>query len=226
MKRRDFLRSTSLLLPVVWGGLSAGLPEKLFGQPTENNMFSLSIVTDKPSETIHNVENIFRFSKYSNFNINFSEYKLVGKHVADFALIENGNLVNYLKNGSEFSKYLRKTAQNLSFPKNVTDPALLIFSAGNSGKPQYFDVSVSNKLVKRIPVNTKNGIYKINGIKGKLELEINGKSAKVFSSSCRHKTCLEMGEIKNPGENLVCIPEQISISVSGTRKGNIDSVTF
>lgn len=226
MKRRTFLKSGSLLIPAFIGGLSLKTTRQLFAMSSENSTFSLSIITDQPSVTIHKIENLFRFSEFQTLNINFSEQKLIGEQVADIAFVRGNSLINYLNSDDGFSTHLKKIANSFSFPRKVTNPTLLEFSAGTSGKPEYFNISIGNNLYKRIPVNTKNGIYEVAGKNGKIEFEISNETAKIHSSSCKHKTCLKMGEIKNPGESLVCIPNQISISVSGKSNSKIDSVTF
>ena len=226
MKRREFLRNGSLLIPAFLGGLSTGLPMKLFAESTDRDAFSLSIITNQSTTAIHKIEQALRFSEFNKLNINFSEHQLIGEHISDIAFVKNNSLINYFTKNDKFSNNLKKIAHSFSFPNKVTNPTLLVFSAGNNNKPEYFNVSVGNKLLKRIPVNSKNGIYKIEGINGQVELEINAKSARIHSSSCKHKTCVGMGEIKKSGENLVCIPNRISISVSGNLKSNIDSVTF
>lgn len=226
MNRRSFLRNGSLLIPAVIGGLVTNLPIKLLGKTKGKTAFSLSVITDTPTVAINEIGNAIRFSKYKTLNIDFSEHQLIGEHISDLALVENGSLINYFKSIDEFSTNLKKIASKFSFPQKVVNPTLLLFSAGDSGQPEYFNVSVSNRLVRRIPINSPNGIYKIDGVKGNIEMEIIGKSAKIHSSSCKHKTCIGMGEIKNSGESLVCIPSRISISVSGKSNSIIDSVTF
>jgi len=227
MKRREFLKKGSVLIPVVLGGLATSSPIKLFGKSSNNKtVFSLSIITDKPTLTINKIGNAFRFSEFRNLNINFSEHKLIGEQIADIALVKNSSLINFNKFNDKFSTNLKKIANSFTFPKKVTNPTLLVFSAGDNGNPQFFNISVANRLVERMPINSKNGIYKIKGTKDFIELEINKKSARIHSSSCKHKTCLKMGEIKNTGESLVCIPNQVSISVSGNSHKKFDSVTF
>ncbi len=69
-------------------------------------------------------------------------------------------------------------------------------------------------------------LYRIEGLKGHVDIRIKNKSASIISATCKHKTCMNMEAISRPGENLVCIPNQINISIAGKSLLGVDSITF
>ncbi len=226
MKRRNFLTKGTISLPAVFGGMTAGLPIDLFGKDKKDNSFSISILTESPAEFVREIEESLKLSEFRNIVISYKEHQLYGEFLADIAYIKSGSLIDFYSASDKLSERLIRAAKLHSFPRKVIDPALIVFSSGGGGDSKSFNVSVGNELVNRIPVKAKNGMYRIKGAEGFVDLEIEDKSARIHSSSCKHKTCVEMGEIKNPGENLVCIPNKIIISVSGKSVSLIDSITY
>ncbi len=47
----------------------------------------------------------------------------------------------------------------------------------------------------------------------------------MHSSPCPHQICVEMGEIRHSGENVVCIPNRVSIRIRG-QAADIDAVVY
>ena len=130
MKRRDFLKYSSLILPAAAAmGVVNPFTSKVLAAVKKSDSFSLSVITNQPSKTIHMIEQAIKNSEYRNNSLDFSEYQLDGRHVGDFAFIKSRQLIDYHKGADEFSQLLKDTANSLSLPKPIDNPVLLRFSS-------------------------------------------------------------------------------------------------
>ncbi len=73
------------------------------------------------------------------------------------------------------------------------------------------------------PLN-ENATYEINGKIGKSIIEVKDKTVCFIESPCPNKTCISDGCISNAGEFLACLPNCISVTITG--KGGVDDVSF
>lgn len=225
MKRRQFLTNASTLL---LGSLT--LPKILSANnfpltQTGNAPFSLNLVTDQPDKAIGLVDKFFKNSKSNYGKISFEEIQLTGNHVSDIAFVKNGKLVDFRKETNFFTKELGKISKQLELPKKVTNPKLIKFY-NQSPKPEFANVFSTGILVDRLALKEDFNSKVIKNSKGEIEFSIQNGKAKITEATCKHKTCLSMGKINKAGESLVCIPNQITIALEGTKNGLTDSVTF
>ncbi len=228
MKRRDFLKYSSLVLPATAAmGMINPFTSKVFAAVNKNESFSLSVITDQPSKTIHTIEQAIKNSKYGNNSLQFSEYKLQGRYVGDIAYVKSQTLIDYHKNKDEFALLLNESANSLSLPRTLDNPVMLRFSSEqNSLQPGGVNIFRGNTLIKQLSLNKDIEHYRVDGLKGHVDIKIKNKSVSITSASCKHKTCMNMNPISKPGENLICIPNQINIAVAGKSLFGVDSITF
>ncbi len=66
---------------------------------------------------------------------------------------------------------------------------------------------------------SENGIHSFTGPLGTTEIEIKDGRARVISSPCRNRLCIESGW----SENLCCLPNRIIATASGG-EGDLDAV--
>jgi hypothetical protein len=228
MKRRDFLKYSSLIVPAtaVMGVINP-FNNKVFASVKKTDPFSLSIITDQPSRTIHTIEQAIKNSVYGKNPLEFTEYKLKGRHIGDIAFVKSQSLIDYRKGMDEFSLLLDESASSLSLPRPLDDPILLRFSS----QQKMFESSNVNifrgdTLVKQLSLDNDLKHYRIEGLKGHVDISIKNKLVKITSATCKHKTCINMEPISKAGENLVCVPNQINISIAGNNSFGVDSITF
>ncbi len=228
MKRRDFLKYSSLVLPATAAmGIINPFTSKVFAAVKENDNFSLSIITDRPSKTIHTIEQAIKNSEYRKKALQFTEYQLQGRHIGDIAYVKSQSLIDYHKSKDEFSMLLDESANSLSLPRTMDNPMLLRFSSEqNSLQPNGINIFIGNTLIKQLSLNNDVESYRVEGLKGHVDIKIKNKFVSITSATCRHKTCMNMNPISKPGENLVCIPNQINISIAGKSLLGVDSITF
>jgi hypothetical protein len=228
MKRREFLKYSSLVLPATAAlGMINPFAKKVFAAIKKNSSFSLSVITDQPSRTIHTIEQAIKNSEYGKDTLQFTEYLLKGRHIGDIAYIKAQTLIDYHKKTDEFSMLLDESANSLSLPRTLDDPVLLQFSSNqNLQEPGNLNIFRGETLINQLSLDNDNDLYKIEGLKGFVDIRIKNKTVKIISSSCKHKTCMNMEPISKPGENLICIPNQISISIAGKNSFGVDGITF
>jgi hypothetical protein len=228
MKRRDFLKYSSLVLPATAAmGLINPFTKKVFAGVKKNESFSLSVITDKPSRTIHTIEQVIKNSEYGKNALQFTEYQLQGRHVGDIAYTKSQTLIDYHKGKDEFSMLLDESANSLSLPKILDNPMLLRFSSEqNSLQPGGINIFRGNSLIKQLSLNNDVEHLRVEGLKGHVDIKIKNKTVSITSATCKHKTCMNMNPISKPGENLVCVPNQINIAIAGKSSLGVDSITF
>jgi len=61
---------------------------------------------------------------------------------------------------------------------------------------------------------------------GRMLVEIMDKKIRVKKSECPRQLCVNMGWIKHPGENIVCIPFKTLIEIKSPDKAVVDAVVF
>ena len=228
MNRRDFLKYSSLILPAttVMGVINT-FTNKVFAGTRNNNSFSISVITSKPSGTIHLIEQAIKNSEFGKSALQFSEYKLNGRFVGDIAFTKSQQLIDFHKKTDEFSSLLNDTANSLSLPGIFDDPVMLRFSSEqNRLEAGNINVFRGETLVRQISLDKNLDHFRVEGLKGHVDFSIKNKSVKITAATCRHKTCMNMQPISKPGENLICIPNQINISIAGKNSFGVDSITF
>jgi len=228
MKRRDFLKYSSLILPATAAmGMIGPFANKVFAAVQNGDSFSLSVITDQPSRTIHTIEQAIKNSEYGKSTLEFTEYLLKGRHVGDIAYVKSQTLIDYRKRNDDFSILLDDSVSSLSLPRTLDNPVILRFSSQQDLlEPGSVNIFRGDALVNQLSLDNDKELYRIEGLKGYVDIRIKNKSVSIISASCKHNTCMNMEPITKPGENLVCIPNQINISITGKSLLGVDSITF
>lgn len=145
----------------------------------------------------------------------FSQSVLIGQYKADIACVLDNKLLNFYQSDMSLADDLRKVVKKLRFPRNIENPILLSFrSATYYPKSKYANVFVNNELKKKINLNENISSERVKTNKGELYLRVENGKAKAVESSCKYKTCVKQGEIEHCGDNIICIPNGVRISIS------------
>ncbi len=193
------------------------------GQVAETG-FTIEVLTGDADKAVELLSGII--PGISASPIHFSEHILPGKYVGDLIFVNNNSLVNYRQRRDEISRKLAKISEQLRLPSNVTGPKLLVFSAGNNNiKPKAASLFIDNQLVERFELNDNIKEYIIKTNSGEMAMAIEDDSARILSSSCRHGTCVRTGPVRRAGQNIVCIPNRVRLSIEGYRRDGIDAVS-
>jgi len=94
----------------------------------------------------------------------------------------------------------------------------------SKSKVQSIIIRSDGSIVKDIPLKD-NGEYLIKSKEGELTFIIQSQEVKVIESTCPDKLCIKQGWISKQGESIICLPNRISITITG---GNnvVDSTTY
>ncbi|MCK4307587.1 NusG domain II-containing protein [candidate division WOR-3 bacterium] len=89
---------------------------------------------------------------------------------------------------------------------------------------KYCIISVNGKDAYKLLLSEPQKI-EVKGALGESIIEIKDKSVRMLDSSCLLKICVHQGEIKSPGETIICVPNRVMIRIAGPAFGGIDAVT-
>jgi hypothetical protein len=66
----------------------------------------------------------------------------------------------------------------------------------------------------------------VAGPLGETVVEIRDGTARVLRSPCPHKICISMGEIRDSGEWVACLPNRVFIRIEGGERDEVDATTY
>ncbi len=72
---------------------------------------------------------------------------------------------------------------------------------------------------------TEDGELVVPGPKGDTIVMVEAGRVRIDSSPCRQHICVGMGRISAPGSSIVCVPNQVVVTVLGEGRPAIDAVT-
>jgi hypothetical protein len=229
MDRRTFLRQSSLMIPgISMAGMLGVTPGKSLAASAFSKSFSLSVVTDQPDKALVMVQELLKQIELPDKNIRYTEYILHGDHVADIAYTRSGQLINFYKDNEPVCTELRKIASRLDMPHSCENPLMAHFSCeAGVQKPTGIRVFKDNQMIIEKSFPNRTETIQLDAPKGKVVLELTkDHSVRFAEASCTHKTCMTMGPISQAGQNLVCIPNRVAVTITGTNLTGVDSVTF
>ena len=79
-------------------------------------------------------------------------------------------------------------------------------------------VSSDDRIVFVAPLD-KNRRVELDGPLGITVLQIENGAARIISSPCSQKICIGMGEARDTGDLLACVPNHLVISIEGDSDG-------
>jgi len=184
---------------------------------------SLMIVTDGPDDAIAAVENWLR--GFARGTVRVQTAHLAGSHTGDVALFRGGRLVDYRTGSDTDVGALRRLAASHGLPRPIENPTLVRFEAGgNPGQATRADVIRNGVLIGSLPLDRDVDARRIESEHGHVILSIGNGHARITDASCKHKTCMGLGEIGSAGQSLACIPARIAVTLSGASL--IDATTL
>ena len=98
---------------------------------------------------------------------------------------------------------------------------LFHFVTGSSG--HYISVKSDGKVIATYSLD-QNATYVIDTVFGSNTLVIEDGCAYVIDASCQDKICEGMGKISRKGEMIICLPNELFITVTAGEDGEVDAV--
>ena len=89
---------------------------------------------------------------------------------------------------------------------------LLFVLRGKSSEGSYVIIMHQNEEKARFSL-TSNGVYDINDGKNKIEI-LDGKVRMIYAD-CPDELCIRQGWIEYDGQSIICLPNKITVMVSG-----------
>ncbi len=225
MNRRSFLQQSALLASgIVLGSWNS---KGLLAANSASMQLSVDVLTTEPVRAVGLIEALIQNSNLSLKNLVYTDYQLLGDYVGDIVVTTNGQLLDYKKQNGDFAQNIAEISQSLGLPAQVQNPSRLRIATAVPGqKAEKIHIFHKNTLLAELDIRENNEVIDIPASHGNLQLSVQNGRAKLRTASCKHKTCVKMGSIARPGEQIVCIPNEIRISVSGIRSSGVDSLAF
>jgi len=88
-------------------------------------------------------------------------------------------------------------------------------------------VKSRGEIVKYIHLQNDENVQRleIEGKVGLLIIEIKDGMVRMVSSNCPEKICIKQGWIKNPGQSIVCVPNEVVVYIDNDNEELPDAIT-
>ena len=98
-----------------------------------------------------------------------------------------------------------------------------LFFVSNEGKEAL--VRVGSNPPKKVSLEINKRID-VEGERGRVVIEVKEGRVRVVESSCFQKICVNTGWINKPGQNIVCLPNKVLVTIEGKKSPEIDAVSY
>jgi len=99
--------------------------------------------------------------------------------------------------------------------------SLLLFPQGGAGSTAV--VTLDGREIARLELS-RPGSYPLN-VPYPVTLTVEDGAVRVSEAHCPGRDCLHTGAISRQGQTIVCLPNRLAVSISGTNSSEIDAVT-
>lgn len=90
----------------------------------------------------------------------------------------------------------------------ITVPIIIVVSSADTAKTAV--ISYDGKAEKVISLS-ENEIYNIHGV----EITVGGGKAYVSNTNCPDRLCMKMKNAENVGDSIICVPNKVSVRITG-----------
>ena len=104
----------------------------------------------------------------------------------------------------------------------VVSLAVVLITTLTRREGGYVEVEKNGELIATYSLSV-NGEYSLNG--GTNILVIEGGVAYLKDANCPDKTCVKTGKIRYVNQSIICLPNEISITVRGGSDNGVDLVS-
>ena len=104
----------------------------------------------------------------------------------------------------------------------VVSLAVVLITTLTRREGGYVEIEKNGELVATYSLSV-NGEYSLNG--GTNVLVIEGGVAYLKDANCPDKTCVKTGKIRYVNQSIICLPNEISITVRGGSDNGVDLVS-
>jgi len=86
-------------------------------------------------------------------------------------------------------------------------------------------IKVGNRTVQRLSLRIDRMIN-LEGEKGRVVIQVKDGGVRVVESSCLQKICVNTGWIERPGQNIICLPNKVLVTIEGKESYKVDAVSY
>ena len=104
----------------------------------------------------------------------------------------------------------------------VVSLAVVLITTLTRREGGYVEIEKNGELIATYSLSA-NGEYSLNG--GTNILVIEGGVAYLKDANCPDKTCVKTGKIRYVNQSIICLPNEISITVRGSSDNGVDLVS-
>ena len=210
MKRRNFLKLSGLV--VASGAMTSFKSVNAFSKVLKNSTdnFSLEAVVKDSDSALKLLEEFAKSGKLYDGLIKYSEYPITGEAIGDLIYVKENKLVDYTKSFDDTSTALREIRSKLGLPAKLYNPVKIRLYRNDGGAAKKLYVVQRGNIIDSISpsVNLTTSYY---GKNGKFILKVNDGVTSVTETECRHQICKKMKSIKNAGDYITCIPNELHV---------------
>ena len=98
-----------------------------------------------------------------------------------------------------------------------------LFFVSNEGREALVKVGSNPSQKVSLEINKR---INVEGEKGRVVIEVKEGRVRVVESSCFQKICVNTGWIDKPGQNIVCLPNKVLVTIEGKKSPTMDAVSY
>jgi len=98
-----------------------------------------------------------------------------------------------------------------------------LFFVSNEGREALVKVGSNPSQKVSLEINKR---INVEGEKGRVVIEVKEGRVRVVESSCFQKICVNTGWINKPGQNIVCLPNKVLVTIEGKKSPTMDAVSY
>jgi hypothetical protein len=95
--------------------------------------------------------------------------------------------------------------------------AIAVVPLMGSQRPEMLVVYVGNRVAARYPLPGDRR-FTIKGTQGNVVVEVHDGAVSVVSSSCRRQICVSTPPIRQPGQQIVCVPNRVVVEITAPKR--------
>ena len=101
---------------------------------------------------------------------------------------------------------------------------LLLSDFMNRDRKKEVVVSFKNDVILEVDLN-KNGIYKVDGTLGPVDVEVQDEAVRVEKETSPYHLCSIQGWVSQPNRPIICLPNNIVVEIKASDSGSdVDTV--
>lgn len=86
-------------------------------------------------------------------------------------------------------------------------------------------VQVAGKSLAELPLGAERR-FEGQGAEGPFEVEVGGGEARMVRSTCPDQLCVKQGSIHRAGQSITCLPNRVTITLTGEDERALDAVVY